>query len=91
MAKDKTLEEILKAASVEKDFQGERELTTHNPAVLDGLNLNDDNQQLFVVSRKGDGQTRVERLRLKLDAGEKQFMLSELWQRRFIGGLPDNF
>jgi predicted ATPase len=27
-------------------------LTTHNPAVLDGLDLNDDEQRLFVVSRQ---------------------------------------
>lgn len=66
-------------------------ITTQNPAVLDGLNLNDDNQRLFVVSRKDDGQTKVERVRLKPQKEGERFLLSELWQRGFLGGLPDNF
>lgn len=79
-------------AVLTSDHQKQVLITTHNPAILDGLNLNDDNQRLFVVSRKDDGQTRVERIRLKPDSGNgEQLMLSELWQRGFIGGLPDNF
>ena len=78
-------------AMLASDHQKQVLITTHNPAILDGLNLNDDNQRLFVVARKDDGQTRVERLRLKPETEGKQFMLSELWQRGFIGGLPDNF
>lgn len=66
-------------------------ITTHNPAILDGLNLNDDSQRLFVVSRKDDGQTKVERVRLKPQKEGEHFLLSELWQRGFLGGLPDNF
>jgi AAA15 family ATPase/GTPase len=63
-------------------------ITTHNPAVLDGLNLKDDKQRLFVISRNSEGHTRAERIKYN----EKRLMkLSELWTKGFIGGLPDNF
>ncbi|MBK8251743.1 MAG: AAA family ATPase [Polyangiaceae bacterium] len=35
--------------------------TTHNPAVLDALDLRDDEQRLFVAERTTDGGTRVRR------------------------------
>jgi predicted ATPase len=67
-------------------------ITTHNPAILNGLNLHDDNQRLFVVTRRDDGQTRVERIKLKPNIeGQERMMLSELWMRGFLGGVPDNF
>lgn len=37
-------------------------LTTHNPAILDGLNLHDDEQRLLVVYRGSRGETRVRRV-----------------------------
>ena len=37
-------------------------LTTHNPAVLDGLDLHDDQQRLLVVDRNKNGHTRVRRV-----------------------------
>jgi len=66
-------------------------VTTHNPAVLDGLNLHDDHQRLFVVSRDGDGHTRVKRLTAKPQLTEGNYKLSELWMRGHLGGLPDAF
>ena len=66
-------------------------MTTHNPAVLDGLNLHDDRQRLFVVSRDGDGHTRVKRLADKPQLTEGRYKLSELWMRGHLGGLPDAF
>lgn len=63
-------------------------VTTHNPAILDGLNLADDNQRLFVVSRNEEGHTRVRRIEHKED---RKLKLSEIWTSGFIGGLPDNF
>jgi predicted ATPase len=66
-------------------------ITTHSPAVLDGLNLHDDEQRLFVVSRNDDGATVTERVRLKPDTGETRFKLSELWMRGHLGGLPERF
>lgn len=66
-------------------------ITTHNPAVLDGLNLHDDRQRLFVVSRNDEGQTQVRRVETKGQAGERRMMLSEMWMKGLIGGVPDNF
>ena len=68
-------------------------ITTQNPAVLDGMNLHDDNQRLFVVARKDNGETKIERIKLKpmLEGKEMQNTLSDLWMKGFLGGIPDNF
>ena len=62
--------------------------TTHNAAVLDGMNLYEDDVRLHVVRRSIDGYTKTNRVVLK---GEMSMPLSEAWQKGFIGGLPDNF
>ncbi len=62
--------------------------TTHNPAVLDGMNLYEDDIHLHVVRRTIDGYTKTNRVTLK---GEMTMSLSEAWLKGFIGGLPDNF
>ncbi|MEN9864610.1 MAG: hypothetical protein RL748_200 [Pseudomonadota bacterium] len=62
-------------------------LTTHNPAVLDGLNLDDDEQRLFVISRDVDGATQVRRIAKPRTSGEL-VRLSELFLRGALGGLP---
>ena len=64
--------------------------TTHNPAILDGLDLNDDEQKLMVVQRSTDGYTKVRTLR-KDETVNSDLSLSQLWLRGFIGGLPNNF
>ena len=68
-------------------------ITTQNPAVLDGMNLHDDNQRLFVVTRKDNGATKIERIKLKpmRDGKDVQNKLSDLWMKGFLGGIPDNF
>ena len=63
-------------------------LTTHNPAILDGLNLDDDDQRLFTVQRNPDGYTRIKRIRKKEGSALK---LSEMFMRGVIGGLPKGF
>ncbi len=63
-------------------------VTTQNPAILDGLNLKDDNQRLFVVRRNEEGHTKAQRIMHK---AERTMKLSEVWTNGFIGGLPDNF
>lgn len=84
------LTESLAALAAERGKQAF--VTTHNPAILDGLNLHDDRQRLFVVSRDGDGHTRVKRVTVKPDAPDgKKYKLSELWMRGHLGGLPDAF
>jgi len=71
-----------------KKFNKQVIVTTHNPAILDGLNLSDDKQRLFVAYRKNDGSTALERIKHKPNSNMK---LSELWMKGIIGGLPDNF
>ena len=67
-------------------------VTTHNPAVLDGLNLHDDEQRLFVVSRNKDGYTKIRRVGPpKPLNGDLPVRLSEAFLRGYIGGLPKNF
>jgi AAA15 family ATPase/GTPase len=66
--------------------------TTHNPAVLDGLDLNDDEQRLFVIYRNQLGHTKARRI-LKPEPleGQEPVKLSEAFLRGYIGGLPKNF
>lgn len=67
-------------------------ITTHNPSVLDGLNLNDDEQRLFVVARNNTGRTRATRIEHKPSVnGTTPVRLSEQFLRGYIGGLPNNF
>jgi predicted ATPase len=67
-------------------------LTTHNPAVLDGLDLDDDEQRLFVIYRNQLGHTKARRILNPepLD-GQEPVDLSEAFLRGYIGGLPENF
>ena len=67
-------------------------VTTHNPAVLDGLDLDDDGQRLYVVSRNKAGHTKVKRV-MKQAAlpDQKPVRLSEAFLRGYLGGLPGNF
>ncbi|MEY4905725.1 MAG: hypothetical protein RLZZ292_3540 [Bacteroidota bacterium] len=62
-------------------------LTTHNPAILDGLDLSDDEQRLFVISRNKSGHTKA----LRVPDKERNTRLSESFIRGYIGGLPKNF
>lgn len=69
-------------------------LTTHNPAVLDGLNLRDENQKLYVVERDLEGRTQARRIEPRDPSGkdgERNVRLSEAFLRGYIGGLPGNF
>jgi len=67
-------------------------VTTHNPAVLDGLDLNDDDQRLFVVSRNKLGHTKVKRVKKQEPLpNQEPIRLSEAFLRGYLGGLPRNF
>ncbi|AFY37523.1 SMC domain protein [[Leptolyngbya] sp. PCC 7376] len=67
-------------------------LTTHNPAILDGLNLYDDEQKILVVSRKTSGHTKVKKLKPpRVEEGEIPIKLSEAFLNGMIGGLPKTF
>jgi predicted ATPase len=67
-------------------------LTTHSPAVLDGLDLHDEDQRLLVVYRTKSGHTKVRRVQPpKPIEGEPPIRLSEAFLRGYLGGLPRNF
>lgn len=75
-------------AALAKKHKKQVIVTTHNPAILDGLNLKDENQRLFVVRRNDDGHTKATRVEYK---AERSMKLSEVWTNGLIGGLPENF
>lgn len=70
-------------------------MTTHNPAILDGLNLNDDSERLFKVERNDDGATQLKRIGVddlpKPKRNGQVLRLSEAFMRGLLGGLPTNF
>lgn len=79
-------------AALAKENDKQVILTTHNPSILDGLNLNDDEQRLFVVSRNKLGHTKIKRVEKKnLQNGQASVKLSEAFTRGYIGGLPKTF
>ncbi|WP_370140961.1 MULTISPECIES: AAA family ATPase [unclassified Bradyrhizobium] len=73
-----------------KEHEKQVILTTHNPALLDGLNLGDREQRLFIVSRSPNGQTRVRFFETK-PSSAKPRRLSELFLSGVLGGLPKGF
>jgi len=67
-------------------------LTTHNPLVLDGLDLRNDQVRLFTVDRDSGGGTIVRRVVLDhrlLSEAEKGLSLSRLWTMGRLGGMPN--
>lgn len=83
---------IKKLAVLTKKHDKQLILTTHNPATLDGLNLDDDEQRLFVVSRGRKGETRVNRINKPAHAtGTPPVRLSEMFIKGILGGLPKGF
>jgi hypothetical protein len=66
--------------------------TTHNPSLLDGMNLHDDKQRLFVVFRDRNGHTSVRRIMPPQPIGDElPIKLSEAFTRGLLGGIPQNF
>lgn len=68
-------------------------LTTHNPLVLDGLDLSNDSVRLFTVNRKKTGHTDVKRVPVKdfpaLKHKHGEHAVSRLWVEGRLGGMPD--
>ncbi len=66
--------------------------TTHNPAILDGLNLDDDEQRLLVIYRNQLGHTKAKRIfKPEPLEGQEPVNLSEAFMRGYLGGLPKGF
>jgi predicted ATPase len=83
---------IKELVNLAKTYNKQVIFTTHNPAILDGLNLNDDEQRLLVVSRNKSGYTRARRfVKPETPEGEEPITLSEAFLRGYLGGLPKSF
>ena len=80
-------------AQLAKEHQKQAIVTTHNPAILDGLDLDDDDQRLFVIYRNADGHTTAKRVQKKerLNGSADSVRLSEAFIRGYLGGIPKNF
>lgn len=81
---------ILNISTLAVKYNKQILITTHNPAVLDGLNLHDPSQRLFIVKRDDEGHTNVEQIKIKPSSENQKLKLSELWMRGYLGGLPSN-
>ena len=83
---------ILELVKLSKANNKQTILTTHNPSILDGLNLDDEEQRLFVISRGRSGSTKIKRIVKPRDEdGVKRYRLSEMFLRGMLGGLPKGF
>jgi predicted ATPase len=65
--------------------------TAHNPAVLDGLQLDDPEVRLFAVERNSEGMTVFRRITLspELQIMNEQYPLSRLWMMGHLGAVPN--
>lgn len=83
---------IQELVELAKKYDKQVILTTHNPAALDGLDLHDEEQKLYVINRKLSGHTRADQVfPPKAPEGKQPVRLSEAFLRGYIGGLPENF
>lgn len=65
-------------------------VTTHNPAILDGLDLTNDDIRLFEIYRGDKGDTKTRRIQFKKGV-EKKYKLSEMWMKGMLGAISQNF
>lgn len=77
----------LAAASMDRQLL----FTAHNPTVLDGLDLDDDEVRLFAVERNSSGHTTVRRITLSPELQElnEEYPLSRLWAMGNLGAVPN--
>ena len=66
-------------------------ITTHNPAILDGLNLNDDDIRLFEIYRNDEGYTKTRRTQLNPETKPVKVKMSEPWMRGYLGAISKQF
>jgi len=71
----------------------ERQLlfTAHNPTVLDGLDLENEEVRLFAVERNSQGHTTVRRIEVSAELRKlnEQYPLSRLWAMGHLGAVPN--
>lgn len=81
----------LLADQVARDGKRQVLATTHNPLVLDGLDLTNPAIRLFAVDRNQEGVTQVRRIEVTrelLSEADKGLSLSRLWVMGRLGGVP---
>ena len=64
-------------------------MTTHNPLVLDGLDLANDDIRLFTTNRNKNGHVEIDRVQVSEHLMQQGQPLSRLWINGLIGGLPE--
>jgi predicted ATPase len=69
-------------------YQKQAIVTTHSPAVLDALDLNDHKQSLVIVRRNPQGHTVADGFKKPLADTKNNVRLSEAFLRGHIGALP---
>lgn len=74
-----------------KDPDKQIVFTSHNPAVLDGLDLSDPDVRLFAVERDNCGRTCLNRIVVtpELMKLNEQYPLSRLWLMGNLGAVPN--
>lgn len=87
------LAQLLSQWVVESPDKRQILFTAHNPAVLDGLQLQNDDVRLFAVDRNNRGHTVINRVvitdELLALSKEKGWPLSRLWVMGHLGGVPN--
>ena len=64
-------------------------MTTHNPLVLDGLDLADERVRLFVTDRDENGHIIMNRILVSEELIRTGQSLSRLWINGYLGGVPE--
>ena len=64
-------------------------MTTHNPLVLDGLDLTDDRIRLFATDRDSAGHVMLNRIQVSEKLINTGQPLSRLWINGYLGGVPE--
>ena len=64
-------------------------MTTHNPHVLDGLNLADERIRLFAINKNKYGYAELNRIQISQELLETGQSLSRLWINGLLGGVPE--
>lgn len=64
-------------------------LTTHNPLVLDGLDISNDDIRLFSVERDKNGYAQIKRIKVSQELINEGQPLSRLWINGRLGGVPE--
>lgn len=64
-------------------------MTTHNPLVLDGLDLSDEKVRLFAIDKNKYGYAELKRIQISPELLETGQSLSRLWINGLLGGVPE--